>query len=161
MRLRSRVKANADGDWEWFQGFEPSKFEVEGRWLQLLNPDVTQSTASGREGSPGFLFHSSELMAVACLLYGNLHTLNDRLPNVSWTETFPYRNSKGGRLILRTLIDVNGICIIRRCVFCLRGRKLSQRNGPSSTSLQAMSHNATHSLTAWEAARAHGCSYSA
>ena len=59
--------------------------DVEGRWLQLLDPAVIQQSCDELI-IPGYGFHSAELVAIASLLYGNLRSDLDRFPSALWTD---------------------------------------------------------------------------
>jgi len=95
MRLRPRVIVGPEGDWEWFSWFESLSHEVDGGWLQLLDPDVIKSSRVGREDTLGYAFKSSELLMIALLLFGNFRSETDRFLTVTWSCNFPYRNSAG------------------------------------------------------------------
>jgi hypothetical protein len=92
--LAQRPTPNDDGDWEWFGSFEKATIDVEGRWLQLLNPAVIRHSRD-EVIIPGYGFHSAELVAIATLLYGNFRSDLDRFPSVPWTDNFPYRLQNG------------------------------------------------------------------
>jgi hypothetical protein len=68
--------------------------DVEGRWLQLLDPAVIQHFRD-EVIVPGYGFHSAELVAVASLLYGNFRLDLDRFPAAPWTKNFPYQLANG------------------------------------------------------------------
>jgi len=89
-RLKERANPDEKGDWEWFGGFEKGTVEVEGQYVQLLNPETIYTTVEERMNAPGYAFNSSELVALACMMYGNLRSETDRLPTISWSDTFPY-----------------------------------------------------------------------
>lgn len=86
-----------DGEWEWFGPFEKTTIEVEGRWLQPLNPAIIRSTRTGSDdvAVPGYAFDSGNLIDIATTLYGNLKKDLDRMPSVPWSESFPYRLPNG------------------------------------------------------------------
>jgi hypothetical protein len=94
MRLQG-VKDCAEGDWEWTGEFEPTTCHVEGRWLQVLDPGIAYSSRPSKDRMPTYCFHTYELISIASLLFGNLHDEIDNLPNILWTDTFPYRTSAG------------------------------------------------------------------
>jgi hypothetical protein len=106
-RLAQRATPNDDGDWEWFGSFEKATIDVEGRWLQLLDPAVIRLSRD-EVIIPGYGFHSAELVAIATLLYGNFRSDLDRFPSVPWTDNFPYRLQNG----VLTCVT----CVIRRSV---------------------------------------------
>jgi hypothetical protein len=61
---------SVDGDWEWTGRFEhlaraTSVCEVEGQWLQFLNPVVAPPTQAGASSITTYCFLSVELVAVA------------------------------------------------------------------------------------------------
>ncbi|KIM71403.1 hypothetical protein PILCRDRAFT_82813, partial [Piloderma croceum F 1598] len=87
--------ANPDekGDWEWFGGFEKGTVEVEGRYIQLFNPETIYTTIEERMNAPRYAFNSTELVAVACMMYGNLQSETNCLPTISWSDTFPHRTN--------------------------------------------------------------------
>lgn len=60
MRLVSRANSGEDGDWEWTGKCESVTHEVEGRWIQLLDPAVVQHSPLGNDITPTYAFHSSE-----------------------------------------------------------------------------------------------------
>ena len=70
---------------------------MEGRYIQLLNPETIYTTIEERMNAPGYAFNSSELVAFACMMYGNLRLETDRLPTISWSDTFPHRANNGQR----------------------------------------------------------------
>lgn len=94
-RLKARANPDEKGDWEWFGGFEKGTVEVEGRYIQLLNPETIYTTIEERMNAPGYAFNSSELVAFACMMYGNLRLETDRLPTILWSDTFPHRTNSG------------------------------------------------------------------
>lgn len=93
--LRARAIPDDKGDWEWYKGFEKVSLEVEGCWLQLLNPEVIYPSQGQQEALPRYAFNSSELVAIACLLYGKFCSDADRFPSCAWTDRFPYRTQDG------------------------------------------------------------------
>lgn len=91
---------NGDGDWEWTGRFESlmgtnSTCEVEGNWIQLLNPATAPPTRVGNVNLMTYRFLSAETIAVANLLHEKLKSESDRLPTVPWSDTFPYRTRNG------------------------------------------------------------------
>jgi hypothetical protein len=80
--------------------------DVEGRWLQLLDPAIIRHSRN-EQFAPGYGFHSAELVAVASLLYGNLRSDLDRFPSAPWTDSFPYRLSNGRKLVSYAFGDSN------------------------------------------------------
>ena len=91
---------NEDGDWEWTGHFEKlsgqnSTCEIDGRWIELLNPAAVPPTRLGNKAKTTYRFNSAETVAVTSLLYQKLQNDTDRLPNIGWTTSFPYRTWKG------------------------------------------------------------------
>jgi hypothetical protein len=84
-RVSQRETPDGDGGWEWFGSFEKTTMDVEGRWLQLLDPAVIQQSCDELI-IPGYGFHSAELVAITSLLYGNLRSDLDRFPSALWTD---------------------------------------------------------------------------
>ena len=91
---------NDSGDWEWTGQFESltgsnSTCEVEGNWIQLLNPATAPPTRQGNVNLTTYRFLSAEVVAVASLLHETIKSQSDRLPIVPWNDTFPYRTRNG------------------------------------------------------------------
>jgi hypothetical protein len=91
---------NSEGDWEWIGRFETlpgttSTCNVEGGWLQLVNPTVVPPTRPGNTSLTTYQFKSSEVVAIANLLYERLKTELDHLPSIPLSNTFPYRTNDG------------------------------------------------------------------
>lgn len=92
--LSSREDVDNMGDWGWFGQFEKSTFEVEGRWIQPLDPSIINSSRHGPT-VPGYTFKTSELVEITIQLYGNSRHELDCLHSVSQSDTFPYRLYNG------------------------------------------------------------------
>jgi hypothetical protein len=91
---------NDDGDWEWTGRFEHltgtnSTCEIDSHRIQLLNPATSPPTRHGNVNLMTYRFLSAEVVAVANLLHEKLKSQFDRLPTVTWSETFPYRTRDG------------------------------------------------------------------
>ena len=91
-----------DSDWEWNGCFElsgsgnTSFFEVEGRYVQALNPAIALRSRLGQNRvSMTYRLLSQNLMVIAEILYRTCQSDLDQIPNVTWTSTFPYRTSNG------------------------------------------------------------------
>jgi hypothetical protein len=98
-----------EGDWEWTGHFERllgslATLDVEGHWLQLLNPVVAPPTHAGSGSGTTYHFLSAELVAVANLLHDRVKAETDRLQSVPWGDTFPYRSNKGMNCVLGYLL---------------------------------------------------------
>lgn len=111
---------NDEGDWEWTGQFTRSTCDLEGHSIQLLNPTIIRSTRPGHNQMPTYCFKSSELLAIAALLYSNLNSEINALPSVPWSEMFPYRTPNGMPLPLFSIysvinqswITVEAVCFI-------------------------------------------------
>ena len=97
---------NDEGDWEWTGQFTRSTCDLEGHSIQLLNPTIIRSTRPGHNQMPTYCFKSSELLAIAALLYSNLNSEINALPSVPWSEMFPYRTPNGMPLPLFSIYSV-------------------------------------------------------
>jgi hypothetical protein len=77
-------------DWCWSMCMEATCENVEGQYAHLLNPSISVL----KPGNPTFLFESSFLVNLSCVLFQDLWPEDYRhLPRVKRTETFPYRMS--------------------------------------------------------------------
>lgn len=101
VRLTTRImelaclSGNEEGDWEWTGQFKRSTCDINGHSVQLINPTIIHSTRPGRDQMPTYCFRSSELLVIAAVLYGNIHSEINTVPCVSWCEIFPYRLLNG------------------------------------------------------------------
>ena len=90
LSLKPSNDEDSQGDWHWFVGFEKSTIELPGQSLQLINPDVLPLAPSKNHLIPGFVFQTSELIAIGSAQYSKHADKLDCLLSVSWTDTFPY-----------------------------------------------------------------------
>jgi|SRR5882762_89043 hypothetical protein len=96
-------------DWEWTGRFKSlagtnSTFKISGVWIQLLNPKVLPPTRPNTDANlTTYHFLSIELVAIADLLHEQLEEQFDRLPNITWSDTYPYCTSKGKSHIFMVL----------------------------------------------------------
>jgi hypothetical protein len=113
---------NEDGDWEWTGHFEKltgqnSICEIDGRWIQLLNPAAVPPTRHGNKALNTYRFNSAEMVAVASILYDKLRNDTDRLPSIGWTTSFPYRTRNGKINKLHTSKPTANNCIRRSLLY--------------------------------------------
>ncbi|KAF7970371.1 hypothetical protein HWV62_24292 [Athelia sp. TMB] len=87
-------------DWQWNGLFETGASnsglrQVEGAWLDVVNPAL-QTRLQGRGlGRPTYAFHTSELRVAAAVLYERLATALRSLPVVAPSKSFPYQLADG------------------------------------------------------------------
>ena len=89
-----------NGDWEWTGHFikltgQSSTCEIDGQWVELLNPAQAPPTRPGVRVKSTYCFHSSELIAIGSLLFGWLSNESDCLPSIPCSSSIPYRTGKG------------------------------------------------------------------
>ncbi|KAI0058140.1 hypothetical protein BV25DRAFT_1862304, partial [Artomyces pyxidatus] len=85
-------------DFEWTGSFEtlPALRELEGRWVNLINPVLQQRSRGVSAGTVTYVFQTSELRQMAYTLFAQVRSERHRLPSLaSPTDTFPYRNMAG------------------------------------------------------------------
>lgn len=101
MRFNSRVAEDNEGDWESTGQCDTGSHEIDGRYLQMINPTVLPPTRAGQT-APYYTMHSAELISIACLMFGRLESHSDHFPEVKWTEAFPYRAPNGKCIKIHT-----------------------------------------------------------
>ena len=81
-------------DWEWNGSFEArATFQnVEGNWVELINPVVQRASRGRNSGQDTYVFRTAELRAIAALLQERIDSDFHRLPGVSQSPSFPYRS---------------------------------------------------------------------
>lgn len=86
-----------EDDWEWNGSFEAgSAFQnVEGRWIDLINPTVRRASRGRNSGNDTYTFRSSELRAMAAALQERLGNDILLLPEIRQSASFPYRSLDG------------------------------------------------------------------
>ena len=92
------ISHQPDGpDWEWNGAFERrSTFQnAEGQWIDLIDPEVQRASRGRNVGSDTYAFRSTELRAMAAMIYQHISNNVSRLPEIMQTETFPYRSAEG------------------------------------------------------------------
>ena len=111
-------------DWEWNGAFECcSAFQnAEGQWIDLIDPEVQQVSHGQNFGSDTYAFRSTELCAMAAMIYQCISNDVSRLPEIMQTETFPYHSAEG-ELTLVMLYIVRGLIfwmynLGRACFVC-------------------------------------------
>jgi len=84
-------------DWEWNGSFEArATFQnIEGHWVELINPVVQQASRGRNSGQDTYVFRTAELRAIAALLQERIDSDFHRLPGVSQSPSFPYRSVEG------------------------------------------------------------------
>ena len=85
--------------------------KFDGRWIQLLNPAAVPPTRHGNKALDTYWFNSSEMVAVASILYNKLQNDTDGLLSIGWTTSFPYRTWKGKTNKLHTSKPTANNCI--------------------------------------------------
>lgn len=68
-----------------------STCDIEGKWIELLNPATAALTCEGAGNAMTFQFLSADLVGIATLLHEKFANDTDCLLNVTWSDTFPYR----------------------------------------------------------------------
>jgi len=84
-------------DWEWNGSFEAqSTFQnIEGHWVELINPVIQQASRGRNSGQDTYVFRTAELRAIAALLQERIEGDFHRLPGVLQSPSFPYRSVEG------------------------------------------------------------------
>ena len=89
-----------DGDWEWTGHFvnlagQNSMCEIDGQWVELLNPAQAPPTWPGVRAKSTYHFHSSKLITIGSLLFEHLLNKSDCLLTIPCSSLFPYWTGKG------------------------------------------------------------------
>lgn len=95
MRLISTAGAATEDDWEATGQCEGSTLDVEGRYVQLADLNVTHSICPSQDQAPKYSLNSLELIVIARAMFSYLKAESDRLPTATWTTDFPYRLRNG------------------------------------------------------------------
>lgn len=106
------ISHQPDGpDWEWNGAFEHrSAFQnAEGQWIDLIDPEVQRASRGRNIGSDTYAFRSTELRAMAAMIYQRISNDVSRLPEIMQTETFPYRSAEGEFTLVTVLYIVRGL----------------------------------------------------
>ena len=84
-------------DWEWNGSFEArATFQnIEGHWVELINPVVQQASRGRNSGQDTYVFRTAELRAIAALLQERIEGDFNRLPGISQSPSFPYCSVEG------------------------------------------------------------------
>ena len=86
-------------DWEWDGGFETrSSFrDIEGRWVELIDPQMQLASRGRNVGEDTYVFQTPDLRSISAMLYERVCVVNEthRLPSISLSDSFPYRSSTG------------------------------------------------------------------
>lgn len=96
--------------WESTRLFEPGGGNwglrnIEGRWLDVVDPAVLPRTQGANIGSATYVFRATELRATAAVLYERLRSDLHRLPQILTTDTFPYRfNDRKSTILMCNIV---------------------------------------------------------
>ncbi|KAF8880087.1 hypothetical protein CPB84DRAFT_282601 [Gymnopilus junonius] len=84
-------------DWEWNGNFEAhSAFrDIEGQWVELIDPDVQPASRGRNTGEDTYIFETSDLCGTSAILYERVKDSIHHLPSVAVSDSFPYRSSLG------------------------------------------------------------------
>ena len=84
-------------DWEWNGGFETrSSFrDIEGRWVELIDPQMQLASRGRNVGEDTYVFQTPDLRSVSAMLYERVINETHRLPSITLSDSFPYRSSTG------------------------------------------------------------------
>lgn len=84
-------------DWEWNGGFEARAVfrDLEGRFVQQINPDRQRASRGRNVGEDTFVFRSAELRAICATMYERLHKETNSFPHAPLSDSFPYRSAAG------------------------------------------------------------------
>ena len=87
----------SDWDWEWNGGFESKGVfrDLEGRFVQQVNPDRQPASRGRNTGEETYVFKSPELRAIAATMDERLSKDHNSLPVVPISDSFPYRSATG------------------------------------------------------------------
>ncbi|KAF8198428.1 hypothetical protein BJ912DRAFT_1074363 [Pholiota molesta] len=82
-------------DWEWNGNFESQGVlrELNGRFVEQIDPQLQPASRGRNVGEETYVFKTSELRAIAALMYEKLE--KESLPKVPVTDSFPYRTGNG------------------------------------------------------------------
>lgn len=89
-------------DWEWIGTFENqgNLCDLEGRWVELVDPDIQQASRGRNMGTDTYTFQTSELREMALKLQQRISSDFARLPERAVASSFPYRD-EGGKTPLK------------------------------------------------------------
>jgi len=84
-------------DWEWNGGFETrSSFrDIEGRWVELIDPQMQLASRGRNVGEDTYVFQTPDLRSISAMLYERVINETHRLPSITLSDSFPYRSSTG------------------------------------------------------------------
>lgn len=106
MKIKPIDNSDSGGDdeeqWEWTGSYETltgqtSSRELDGRFVETINPSTAFSTQPGRQDDQTYRIASSTLRFVASMLFERVreNSETNQLPTVTLSQTFPYRSAKG------------------------------------------------------------------
>ena len=84
-------------DWEWNGGFEArSGFrDIEGRWVELIDPQMQPASRGRNVGEDTYVFQTSDLRPISAMLHERARNETHRLPSITLSDSFPYCSSSG------------------------------------------------------------------
>ena len=87
-------------DWEWNGSFEARAVlrDLDGRFIQQINPDRQRASRGRNAGEDTYVFKSSELRAIAAMMYERLYQDRGSFPSVPFSDSFPYQSITGACL---------------------------------------------------------------
>jgi hypothetical protein len=82
-------------DWEWNGNFESHTVlrDLNGRCVELVDPQLQRASRGRNMGEDTYVFKTSELRAMAAMMYEKLE--KETFPKVNISDSFPYRTENG------------------------------------------------------------------
>ena len=110
-------------DWEWNGGFEAhSGFrDIEGRWVELIDPQMQPASRGRNVGEDTYVFQTSDLRSISAMLYERVTNETHRLPSITLSDSFPYRSSIGMSfdiLSIYSYMTLSKRCLGQACFVC-------------------------------------------
>jgi len=89
-------------NWEWNGSLEPRAVfrDLEGRFIQQINPDRQHASRGRNMGEGTFVFQSAELCALCAIMYEQLYKETNSLPHAPLSDSFPYWSAAGEILLV-------------------------------------------------------------
>jgi hypothetical protein len=81
-------------DWEWNGSFEARAVfrDLDGHFIQQINPDRQRASRGRNAGEDTYVLKSSELRAIAAVMYERLYQDGGSFPSAPLSDSFPYRS---------------------------------------------------------------------